>query len=251
MKLLCLNTWGARAGLEPLLRFFEKYQEIDIFCLQEIWNGGEHTIEAIAAGQRMSQVDFQLLRKIGSVLPQHVPHFLPQYLDFFGMAIFARKDLPVISEQRYPIYREPGYISPDDIADHSRFLQMLTIQTGHGPLIVMHTHGAWQPGGKKDTPERLLQSEKIIEATRTAPHPAILCGDLNLSLDTESIHILERGGFRNLIREFAIPSTRTSIYTKPERHADYAFVSDGVDVQNFQVLPDEVSDHAALLLTFH
>jgi len=45
-----------------------------------------------------------------------------------------------------------------------------------------------------------------------------------------------------------VSSTRTSFYTKPEKHADYAFVTKGISVTDFKVLPDEVSDHAPLLI---
>lgn len=250
MKLLCLNTWGGRAGLPGLLAFFKQNWDVDIFCLQEVWNGGEHTLDNVAAGQRMLKVDFQLLRDIRNVLPHHAPHFLPQYLDFFGMAMFIHKDCAVIDTHVRPIYREPGYISPDDIADHGRLLQAITINIEQGPRTIMQTHGAWQPGGKKDTPERLLQSQKILEFSRELSHPSILCGDLNLSLNNESIRLLEEGGFKNLVREYNIISTRTSLYIKPERHADYIFASEGIQVQDFCVLPDEVSDHSALLLTW-
>jgi endonuclease/exonuclease/phosphatase family metal-dependent hydrolase len=57
-------------------------------------------------------------------------------------------------------------------------------------------------------------------------------------------------GMRNLIREYKITSTRTSFYPKTEKFADYFFVSPEVQVNDFQVLPDEVSDHAPLLLSF-
>ena len=42
MKIISLNTWGGRGGKENLLKFIEKYKDTDIFCLQEMWNGGEH-----------------------------------------------------------------------------------------------------------------------------------------------------------------------------------------------------------------
>jgi endonuclease/exonuclease/phosphatase family metal-dependent hydrolase len=41
-----------------------------------------------------------------------------------------------------------------------------------------------------------------------------------------------------------------SFYEKPEKFADYMFVSKGIAVRDFQVLPDEVSDHAPLFLDF-
>ena len=53
---------------------------------------------------------------------------------------------------------------------------------------------------------------------------------------------------RNLIKEYGITSTRTSFYEKENKFADHAFVSSDIEVVDFKVLPDEVSDHAALYL---
>ncbi len=56
-------------------------------------------------------------------------------------------------------------------------------------------------------------------------------------------------GLENLITKYGVTSTRTSLYTRSdEKFADYIFVSKGVDVKDFKVMPDEVSDHAALYL---
>jgi endonuclease/exonuclease/phosphatase family metal-dependent hydrolase len=62
--------------------------------------------------------------------------------------------------------------------------------------------------------------------------------------------MLEAAPLRNLVAEFGVASTRTSLYTRPEKFADYVFVSAGVEVRGFRVLPDEVSDHAPLMLEF-
>ena len=74
--------------------------------------------------------------------------------------------------------------------------------------------------------------------------------NFNLLPDTESIKKFERAGLKNLIREYNITSTRTSYYTRPEKHADYAFVSDGIEVKDFKILPDKISDHAPMSLEF-
>ena len=62
--------------------------------------------------------------------------------------------------------------------------------------------------------------------------------------------MLEEEGLRNLIAEHGVTSTRTTLYPRAESFADYVLVSAGVDVLEFRVLPDEVSDHAPLLLEF-
>lgn len=78
-------------------------------------------------------------------------------------------------------------------------------------------------------------------------NPKILCGDFNLNPDTESLSIIEKG-MKNLIKDYSITSTRTSLYEKPGKFADYCFISPDIEVKDFKVLPEEVSDHAALYL---
>lgn len=62
--------------------------------------------------------------------------------------------------------------------------------------------------------------------------------------------MIENTGLRNLIKEHGITSTRTSLYTKEEKFADYVLIGPGIQVTNFEVLPDEVSDHAPLRIEF-
>jgi endonuclease/exonuclease/phosphatase family metal-dependent hydrolase len=121
-------------------------------------------------------------------------------------------------------------------------------------MTFINFHGLWtdkkEGRGKQDIEERLEQSENILKFTSKLSNPYILCGDFNLLPDTESIKKFERAGLKNLIREYNITSTRTSYYTRPEKHADYAFVSDGIEVKDFKILPDKISDHAPMSLEF-
>jgi endonuclease/exonuclease/phosphatase family metal-dependent hydrolase len=55
---------------------------------------------------------------------------------------------------------------------------------------------------------------------------------------------------KNLIREHNILSTRSSIYTKEDKFADYIFTDPSVHVNQFSVLKDEVSDHLPLYIDF-
>jgi endonuclease/exonuclease/phosphatase family metal-dependent hydrolase len=73
----------------------------------------------------------------------------------------------------------------------------------------------------------------------------------NLLPDSKTFEQLIQGShMRNLIKEFGITSTRSSYYKKPERFADYTLVSEGIKVNDFKILPDEVSDHLAMHLGF-
>jgi len=54
----------------------------------------------------------------------------------------------------------------------------------------------------------------------------------------------------NLIKKHKVTSTRTSFYPRKEKYADYVFTSPDITVNKFEVLQDEVSDHAPILVEF-
>lgn len=254
MKLICLNTWGGRAGKDLMLGFFEKYAtETDIFCLQEIWADWHHEFEGTPAGGSPLRNDmvlaqgYQLIRE---TLPTHVPYFHPHFFEHYGLASFVRDGIQVAADGEVYVYLEKGHVPKDDLGRHARNIQFLTLEQPAGPMTVINFHGLWNGLGKGDTDERLEQSRRILDFTSTLDHPFVLVGDFNLTPDTQSLRMIEKTGLRNLVREYGITSTRTSFYSKPERFADYAFASPGIEVRDFKVLPDEVSDHAALYLEF-
>lgn len=136
-----------------------------------------------------------------------------------------------------------------DATNLGRNLQYFKIDC-EKPLTMLYFHGLWTGGGKGDTEDRLNQSRRIVEFARSLPGDFILAGGFNLMPDTESIKLLESMNLRNLIKEYGVTNTRTSHYTKPEKFADYIFITPGIKIQDFKVLRDEVSDHAPLYLDF-
>ena len=236
MKLITLNTWGGRAGKALLLDFFRKYKDVDVFCLQEI-----------------SKVPFEnfegLLQEISEELSGHQSYFHTQYLDHYGLQTLVKKNLAVTEDGEVFVYKHKGYVKEEDIGDHGRAIQHVTLNLKDSPITIINFHGLWKKGiNKTDTIDRINQSKKIVEFIQNLSNDFILCGDFNLLPDTESIAILERAGLRNLIKEYGITSTRTTFYTTPDRYADYIFVSKEIEVKDFRVLPEEVSDHSALFL---
>jgi endonuclease/exonuclease/phosphatase family metal-dependent hydrolase len=112
---------------------------------------------------------------------------------------------------------------------------------------IFNVHGLWNGRGKTDTDERIAQSQRIRECIDLISGPKIVCGDFNLRPDTQSLTLIAHG-MNDLIKTFGVASTRTSLYPKAERFADYIFVTPDITVKKFAVLPDVVSDHAPLLL---
>ena len=132
---------------------------------------------------------------------------------------------------------------------HSRNLQWLDCQAYGNRYTIMNHHGLWNAQGKYDSPARLEQSRRISEFVKTRTLPAILCGYFNLRPDTQSLQMIATG-MQNLISDYQIQSTRTSYYPKAEKFADYVFATPQINVENFKVLPNEVSDHAPIVLEF-
>jgi len=245
MKVISLNTWGARAGKENLLAFFERHKDVDVFCLQEVWEGGDED-----APNWGGNIDTKMITNIGNILKEHSIFFRPHYHDFYGLAVFAKKTLTVKEEGEIFVFKERKDITDDFAPNHARNIQYLTINTPKGVQTIINFHGLWNGGGKFDSDERLLQSDNILRFIKKLSNSYVLCGDFNLRPDTVSLKKFEVSGMRNLIAENGITSTRSSHYTKPERFADYTFVSDGIKVNDFKVLPDEISDHLAMYLDF-
>jgi endonuclease/exonuclease/phosphatase family metal-dependent hydrolase len=251
MKLISLNTWGGRAGKKNLLNFFDKYRDVDIFCLQEIWAAPYEDLEYDSVSGFSIDDDYAkfYVQEIVDWLTTHTAYFRPQYFDYWGLMILIKKDIDVISEGELFVHKEKDYI-PEDIGLFARNIQFTTIATPNGNRSIINFHGLWNGKGKGDSEDRLLQSDRIIDFVKTLANPYIIAGDFNLLPDTQSIKKFEDLGLNNLIKEYNITSTRTSFYTKPEKFADYVFTSKDIIIKDFKVLPDEVSDHSALYLEF-
>ncbi|MDJ0651580.1 MAG: hypothetical protein QNJ27_00995 [Simkaniaceae bacterium] len=153
----------------------------------------------------------------------------------------------VLDRGEVMVYENPDYskVGPH----HSRNLQWIKCNDRERVFAVANVHGLWNGKGKGDTPERIFQSRNIKKTINNLHMPHILCGDLNLTLQTRSLRILD-SDMRNCITEYGVRSTRTRYYEKEEKYADYMILSKGIKINKFKVLPDEVSDHSPLFLDF-
>lgn len=257
MRIVSLNTWGGRV-FDPLMEFVKREAPAtDIFCFQEILFGD------------MSQADPHGIREnlydeIAAVLSDFVGYPAPIAAGYIllgqmtvlpyirsGMAMFVKKGISVLTDNVMRLFdgEFPTNAAPNTITGSMQYLQ---VENEDGVYTVAHVHGLWQLNGhKEDTPESLQQSTKVIEFFKQLRNRKILMGDFNLRPETQSI-LAFNNDFKNLIQDYGIENTRNCYYTDMEKYkdyiADYAFVSPDMTVQKFEVLPDEVSDHAPLLL---
>ena len=257
MRLLSLNLWGGMVH-EPLLEFLKQQQQsIDIFCFQEVFSALPGAPKE-SAGARMF-----LFNELESLLTDFMGFFDSRSTgrDFkgdvnfpvsHGLAVFVRKNLGAIGYRGEIL--EESKSSRDPVEGWTK-AQVLTLTTDDKEFSLINFHGVGQPGNKLDTPQRLGHMQKLALIWESLKgRPRILCGDFNLYPQTESIKIMESLG-ENLIKKYNIQNTRNEMSWKkyadsPQHFADYTFVSSSIQVKNFEVPYNEVSDHLPMIVDF-
>lgn len=237
MRIIFLNIWHGQAW-DKLQEFIaEQSKQTDIFCFMEI----DPTLQA----------------KLESVLTE----FMPVYekgikTNYFGgitegRSTFVGKKFAIKERESKSVYR--------NTKNDAGGLQYLELSLGNKRLFVGNVHGKARPGHKMDTPARIKQSEKTIDFFKDKKGLKIIGGDFNLLPDTKSVEIFEKSGYRNLIKDFKVKTTRNKLSWdqfgqkadfEKQYFADYVFVSPEVKVKSFEVPEIEVSDHLPLILDF-
>jgi len=238
VKLISLNVWLGKLDYR-LFEFLEEMSDaIDIFCLQE--------------------VSLDLHDKLLKILSEYNGYLGEYYTSFDErLAIFVRKKIRVEDIKEITLCKNEETELRGKAYVVGSKLQYLTFAEGRKNFIIANVHGLWvkklkkTDSGKSDTAERIAQSQRINNILDKFPGSKILCGDFNLLPSTDSISMLEKNGMRNLIKEYRITSTRSRFFPANDaRFADYVFTSPQINILDFKVLKNEVSDHLPLFLEF-
>lgn len=253
MRLSSLNCQGGRQ-LEAVEGFLPTIAPItDVFCFQEVIDAHQSLVDARHPGMGLRGDTYLGLMQ---ALPDFCGYFSRwEEPDRMSTAVFVRRSIKVL-DVKWPIVYTPAQVVLHGHRVFSqRKLHLLSLEIGGRVIHVGNLHGGWNDGPKTDTPERLEQSRKVIEAFAPLEGEKVLAGDFNLLPETESVRMLVRAGFRDLITEYGVTSTRTPLY----RHyddpaepnlADFIMPTAGLSVKRFEVLPDVVSDHSPLYAEF-
>lgn len=247
MKLITLNIWGGRACKDS--SFFDKYPDTDIWCFQEVYKDASNYLDSKLTSD--VEADRELHKNLQGHLKYHKSNFCQVLYNIYGIVTFFKDEIKVISNGELLVAKGDWMENSDPInRDHHRKLQWFEVIVNNKKILLMNAHLTHRPAGKMDSEKRIQQSKIICDFMKMFDCPKILVGDFNLLPDTESINMIENAGMRNLVKEYDIKSTRTELYGKPLQFADYIFVSKDIEVKDFKVLPDVVSDHSPLFLEF-
>lgn len=264
MRIISLNAWGGSVHA-PLIDYLA-HAEADVFCLQEVIRSAPDTPEWLEyrdGGTRLAQ-RARLYDEIAAVLPDHDGYFSPfargdlfhgeiLFPSEFGIATFVRRSYPVIGQAADFIH---GRFSPDGWGEHPRSRNAHCIRlfdyAGGFSVTIAQLHGLRDPAGKGDIPARHAQADalvELIERVWPGDERLVVCGDFNVLPDSVSFEKLGRLGLNDLVTSRGFTDTRTSLYPKEGRFADYMLVTPEVVVERFEVVEQpEVSDHRALLI---
>jgi len=225
MKVIFLNTWNGkiREGISAFIK--RQAPDTDVFCFQEVYE--------------------EMRTLSGEMLPNY--RMISGYKkvaedDDFSQATYVRSDLELLSSE-FVLENQPG-------AGLAIYTQIKTQNTA---IHLCNLHGTARPGSKLDTPQRIAQSQELLDFFEEKKGMKIIGGDFNLRPETKSAQMFEENGYRSLIKEFRIRTTRNRLswerYPDNKQYfSDYIFVSPDVNVREFSVPTNEISDHLPLVL---
>ena len=239
MKVIQLNTWSCHLA-PAIAQLFEREQP-DIVCLQEVLSA-ESTHKLLGSIQEILQV-----------YPFTYSYYSP-LVQFRFMASTAQRGNMILS--KFPIlssseFWTAGEFQADFVQEipynAARNVAHCQIDTPHGLVHVLTTHGYHVGAHKLGSEETVKACRQIAHYIRSLKEPVILTGDFNLTSQSGSMCVFD-GLLKNLTKEYEIQTTRNYLTTKTEA-CDF-ILTRGIEEKSFTVLDDVVSDHKALVAEF-
>lgn len=267
MRLVSLNAWGGQEW--PALSHWVREIGADILCLQEVIRAPERAPDWLTytdAERRLAQ-RADLFSDVSACLPGYQSFFAPsargslqddagrEHASEHGQGIWIAPHLSVLDYRQgylHGSYRADGWgplPRPRAINGARIFDPRSGARVGFA-----NVHGLHSGQGKSDSAERARQCEtllRFVEPLHRDGEAFVIAGDFNLLPESRSFAALAEAGFTDLVTTRGHTDTRTSLYPKPQRYADYLLVNAQAEVTAFDVpATPEVSDHRPLILDF-
>ncbi len=262
--MISLNAWCG-GMLEPLMEWLPRCGA-DVLCVQEVtWTPGHDGWVTYTDPDRTSWQRSSLFDDLRRALPHHQAQFYTcdtgparcqdgvERRQHFGIATLVAPHLALVGGEATFVHGNFAHHDLWPAENRGRVAHAFRVDDGDGLCAtVAHFHGVRMASGKADTPARRAQAERVaalVRRVRNADDVVVVAGDMNVLPNSETLEVLTDLGLTDLV---GVTDTRTSVYPKPGRHADYLLVSDRRAVTSFVVLTaPEVSDHRPLVLDLH
>lgn len=240
MKIVQVNIWMGKIEGQ-LQRFFEA-TEADVICMQEVVNSDDATLHVSGLCFDTSRI----LKAAGEKFPyfEYFPNWSSKIADgSFQMGNMILSRIPINFKDS--VYAHGEYVENVILGETpGNNLAVNIVKLDNGITVVNH-HGFWRktPLGDEDTIKAFKKVREIVEPYANEG-PLVMCGDLNIIHESPAFRNLDF--LRDLTDENKVKTTLSGMKVKLDVPCDHILVNDEIEVKDFAVLPDIVSDHLAL-----
>jgi endonuclease/exonuclease/phosphatase family metal-dependent hydrolase len=249
IKILQLNI-NSDNYWDQLISFITD-NDFDILDFQEVT--GKDTL----AGNIHSQRDIfsELLKHFGDKYDAELAitqRYASSPFAYMGNATFFKKSFTILEKKEIALSTFSQLFPTDGTIFEKigRKILYLKLSIANKKISFLNTHFAWAKSPIEE-PHQTKQGEIFIDYLRTVPVPFILTGDFNLDPQQPFIQKINKLS-RNLIDTYHITNTlnpnnhRVKSLFPPGVAVDYIFTSNDLEVKNFSVINEDISDHLGL-----
>lgn len=228
--------------------------DFDILQLQEVC--GKGTVSGNLHCQRDCYTELQKIldEKYQGELAV-AQRYTSNPLSYIGSATFYKKNFKLIKKHILTLYERttPFPSELNHFEDAGRNLLHLTLEKNGKIFSLLNTHCAWAKTPQEE-PFQTQQGEILIKYLKRLPSPFVLSGDFNLDPQQPTIQKIN-SLTRNLCAENQVTNTlnprthmiKDKLQNGLEIAVDYIFVSNDIEVKNFAVVEEDISDHLGLI----
>lgn len=243
-KLMNINIWKGGRLFDDLVKYI-RHEDPDILACQEVYNSENLQISK----------NYRTILEFKKIFPEYNYSFAPAFKEVVedgkienGNAIFTKFEIVNSESYFYDIpYGEEDESKTDDFSRQPRNLQYVELSLKDRTLHVFNTQGIWGFDGL-DNQRRLKMADTIVNIINSK-EPSILCGDLNVDQNTETIAKIERKlknvFSRELQSTFNMEIKKEGGFSKAV--VDMIFVSQDIKVFDHYCPSVSISDHLSLV----
>ncbi len=239
MKIVQLNIWMGK--IEGQLERFFQNTDADVICMQEVINSEDVTLH-------VSRLWFETSRilRANPDFKYHVyfPNWSTRIADgSLQMGNFVISKIPIVSSEQFFVNGEyTENIKLVQTPSNNTAVGIVKLENG---VTVVNHHGFWrkQPMGDEDSVKVFTKVGEVVKPYAKEA-PLVMCGDLNIVFESPAFRPLDF--LCDLTHENNVETTLSGYKFNGKVPCDHILVNDKIEVKDFKVLSDLVSDHLAL-----
>lgn len=241
-RLIQLNTWDGR--LYRPIQTFLAAQKPDILHMQEVTSSPQGK----TAFFDMLQIAQGATELKNTFFSPTMSKPFGEKTVYYGNAILSRTALEYTYDEFTHLQRNDSYEPDRDDYNIRLFQHAITTLESGTELHLVNYHGYHDRASKMGGALTERHFRRIAEYIAGLKGPVIFTGDMNVAPDSPSlkpIHDL----LVHVGNKYNVTTTR-NLFGRSQIPVDMIFTSAEIHIDHFEVLPDIISDHAALKLEF-